>query len=75
MKKTHIHLNGKSVRSVRSVCKIKHLSLIIQRIPLDMCTKQCDSEREVSHGSHESHGSFRCKQRYSLCLTGKTPKE
>lgn len=32
---------------------------------------QCDSEREVAHGSHGSHGSFRCKQRYSLCLTGK----
>lgn len=31
----------------------------------------CDSEREVSHGSHRSHGSFRCKQWFSLSFTVK----
>ena len=35
---------------------------------------QCDSEREVSHGSHRFHGSSSLQQRYSLRLTAKTPR-
>ena len=42
-----------------------------------MCAKQCDSEREVSHGSHRSHGSSSLQATGILIwsLNGRTPKE